>query len=87
MFIIVYTYVYMYPQSPDGNPHVYFSKNLPVIYDAADFQTLSAVFFPLKMSWLVVEKNPLKNMSSSVGMIIETQYEWENKIDGNQTTK
>ena len=29
---------------------------------------------------------PLKNMSSSIGMIIETQYEWENKIHGNQTT-
>ena len=29
---------------------------------------------------------PLKNMSSSIGMMTATQYEWENKIDGNQTT-
>ena len=29
---------------------------------------------------------PLKNMSSAIGMIRNSQYEWENKIDGNQTT-
>ena len=29
---------------------------------------------------------PLKNMTSSIGMIIATQYFWENKIHGNQTT-
>ena len=29
---------------------------------------------------------PEKWWSSSIGMIIETQYSWENKSDGNQTT-
>ena len=29
---------------------------------------------------------PLKNMTSSIGMMRATQYSWENKIDGNQTT-
>ena len=28
---------------------------------------------------------PLKNMSSSIGMMTETQYFWENKIDGNHS--
>ena len=31
-------------------------------------------------------KTPLKNMSSSIVMMTATQYEWENEIDGNQTT-
>ena len=29
---------------------------------------------------------PLNNMISSIGMMKATQYSWENKIDGNQTT-
>ena len=41
-----------------------------------------------KFIWLVVGP-PLKNMKVNWDdnmMIIETQYSWENKIDGNQTT-
>ena len=38
-------------------------------------------------TWLVGQGHPvLKNMTSSFGMMNATQYEWENKIDGNQTT-
>ena len=29
---------------------------------------------------------PLKNMTSSIGMIRHSQYEWENAQNGNQTT-
>ena len=37
--------------------------------------------------WLVGQGHPvLKNMSSSMGMIRNSQLIWENKIDGNQTT-
>ena len=31
-------------------------------------------------------KTPLKNRKVSIGMMTATQYEWENRIDGNQTT-
>ena len=38
-------------------------------------------------NWLVGGwATPLKNMTSSIGMMIYSQYFWENKIDGNQTT-
>ena len=37
--------------------------------------------------WLVGQGHPvLKNMSSSIGMMTETQYFWENSKNGNQTT-
>ena len=41
---------------------------------------------PCKAHVWLVGQGPLKNRSSSIGMMNATQYEWENFKNGNQTT-
>ena len=43
-------------------------------------------YIPISLLGLVVVWTPLKNMTSSIGMMTETQLIWDNSKNGNQTT-
>ena len=44
------------------------------------FSQLSWLTSPMTSCWLVAEPTPLKNMSSSVGMMIIPKYQWEHIV-------
>ena len=56
------------------------------IFNHQERQNIANLRYPPTLQLLGGWFTPLKNMSSSIGMMTLTQYFWENKIHGNQTT-